>query len=259
MATPVHRKVVERGMAGQSSGFTLIELLVVIAIIAIIAALLFPVFSAAKKSAKRTTCVSNMRQIGEATELYLSDFDGVYPQTRQSSSMPDVDDASGGIDEPIYEQVFAPIEPYAGYPNPPSSAVTGRLFVCPEDSDPFGKLCFSIDPDSPDVTSYVVDAYFVFGLAEGSVTIPSNTIDVAERRSDAVGDAGPYCDDIYHPWFNSSNDEAPNDDMDPSTGAVATSRHLGLANYLFCDSHAKALHWADTYSPPRRNLHLIQQ
>ena len=54
-------------------GFTLIELLVVIAIIAILAAILFPVFASAKESAKRATCMSNMKQISSATYLYVQD------------------------------------------------------------------------------------------------------------------------------------------------------------------------------------------
>jgi prepilin-type N-terminal cleavage/methylation domain-containing protein len=56
-------------------GFTLIELLVVIAIIAILAAILFPVFASAKESAKRTSCLSNAKQIGHAWTLYLGDYD----------------------------------------------------------------------------------------------------------------------------------------------------------------------------------------
>lgn len=57
--------------------FTLIELLVVIAIIAILAAILFPVFAQAKESAKETSDLSNARQIGVATKLYLADYDDV--------------------------------------------------------------------------------------------------------------------------------------------------------------------------------------
>jgi len=62
--------------------FTLIELLVVIAIIAILAAILFPVFAAAKESAKKTVCLSNLKQIGVAMELYINDFDQLLPDRR---------------------------------------------------------------------------------------------------------------------------------------------------------------------------------
>ncbi|HMS54087.1 MAG TPA: DUF1559 domain-containing protein, partial [Fimbriimonadaceae bacterium] len=59
--------------------FTLIELLVVIAIIAILAAILFPVFAQAKETARKTTCLNNMKQIGIGQMMYVSDSDGRYP------------------------------------------------------------------------------------------------------------------------------------------------------------------------------------
>lgn len=60
-------------------GFTLIELLVVIAIIAILAAILFPVFAQAKAAAKKTTCISNNKQIALATMMYANDYDDHLP------------------------------------------------------------------------------------------------------------------------------------------------------------------------------------
>lgn len=59
-------------------GFTLIELLIVIAIISILAAMLFPVFAQAKASAKRTVCLSNLKEVGLANQLYAGDFDDIY-------------------------------------------------------------------------------------------------------------------------------------------------------------------------------------
>ena len=59
-------------------GFTLIELLVVIAIIVILAAILFPVFAQAKAAAKNTQDLSNVRQIGMSSVLYMTDADDRY-------------------------------------------------------------------------------------------------------------------------------------------------------------------------------------
>jgi len=63
-------------------GFTLIELLVVIAIIAILAAILFPVFAKARKAAQASNCQSNLKQIGNAMKMYLSDWEDTYPTNR---------------------------------------------------------------------------------------------------------------------------------------------------------------------------------
>jgi len=235
--------------------FTLIEILVVVAILAILAGLLFPVFSQAKSDGKKGACLSNMRQIGIAVQLYTNDFDDFYPQTRQSSLQPDVDDASGGIDEPIYGSVFATLIPYVGKKGAPYD---GSIFSCPVDPDPMGKQCFEIDPDAPEVSSYLANAYFAFGLNGSGIASPAATIYFSERRSVRDGSVDPFCDDIYRPWFNTLNPKAPEDEMDPYFGAVATQLHNGRSNFDFADGHTKNLAWSETYSPPNINLHSLK-
>jgi prepilin-type N-terminal cleavage/methylation domain-containing protein len=69
---------------GPRCGFTLIELLVVIAIIAILAALLLPALAAAKRKAKTTQCLNNLKQYGLANIMYISDNDGAFLSTSGS-------------------------------------------------------------------------------------------------------------------------------------------------------------------------------
>lgn len=72
--------VVHTGTEARSKrGFTLIELLVVIAIIAILAAILFPVFGRVRENARKTSCSSNLKQIGSAYAQYTQDYDGWSP------------------------------------------------------------------------------------------------------------------------------------------------------------------------------------
>lgn len=63
----------------KSKAFTLIELLVVIAIIAILAAILFPVFAQAKNSAKKTSSLSQVKQLALGMQIYMNDSDDTFP------------------------------------------------------------------------------------------------------------------------------------------------------------------------------------
>jgi prepilin-type N-terminal cleavage/methylation domain-containing protein/prepilin-type processing-associated H-X9-DG protein len=106
-------------------GFTLIELLVVIAIISILAAILFPVFAAARRNARKIACLSNLRQIGTSAALYVQDYDETlfpmqWPRTGTGNT---------------YSSLFATSRSttWAELLQPYTASV--HIFTCPERSD----------------------------------------------------------------------------------------------------------------------------
>lgn len=100
--------------------FTLIELLVVIAIIAILAAILFPVFAQAREAAKKTQCLSNAKQIGLATMMYVNDNEDCYPAW--AAKQPPINGGNTNFTAPD-----AQIMPYVK---------NNHIFTCPIDNTP---------------------------------------------------------------------------------------------------------------------------
>ena len=97
--------------------FTLIELLVVIAIIAILAAILFPAFARARENARRSSCQSNLKQMGLGVIQYVQDYDEKFPQ---GYYYPNDSSSAGG-----YVHWSGLVQPYTK---------SLQIFVCPSDA-----------------------------------------------------------------------------------------------------------------------------
>ena len=114
--------------------FTLIELLVVIAIIAILAAILFPVFAKAKEAAKQTGCVSNTKNQGIGLQIYLSDYDDVWPLWSKGMGLP-------GSDVFLVEHMYQGIlNPYIKNGANLTSGELNGIWACPSSKPLFSTI-----------------------------------------------------------------------------------------------------------------------
>ena len=146
--------------------FTLTELLVVIAIMAILAAILFPVFGRARENARRSSCLSNLRQVMLGIHQYTQDYDEIYPPRFVSISGKTV----------VWYQLY---DPYVK---------SNQLFQCPRENDKTSVSLLAASPPPVGFPAPFHNIYLVndkLGNASTPVLLaksiaPSTTIYLAE-------------------------------------------------------------------------------
>ncbi len=216
----IHRK-------SKSYAFTLIELLVVIAIIAILAAILFPVFARARENARRSSCQSNLKQIGLGIMQYTQDYDEKYMlRSRNCTSNADCGSTSTSTSLWMYD-----LSPYIK---------SVQVFVCPSDTAGFSSTSASGLWTYSGSESYGMVGYWDMSLSTPTNTYPFSQASLASIEDPAgtilITDSDYYVARGYEPYVSSDPAAATVD----NTRAIAI-RHLDGANFLWADGHVKWL------------------
>lgn len=205
----------------KKQAFTLIELLVVIAIIAILAAILFPVFAQARESARKTSCLSNLKEMGLAMLMYTQDYDEKMVLWQQGSGNFFFDSQGFATSYDRLLQPYLKNNNISGCPSDlsdrgmPKGVYAIRSFAIPGNIG--GNWCNT--PTNPQPNPPALAA----------MPMPTLTIMLNERDNCASGQTDPH---TVWGWCSVNDAESE-----------TAWRHNSQANFVYADGHAKNTHY----------------
>ena len=240
--TPMHNLLfINRKQLRFKKAFTLIELLVVIAIIALLAAILFPAFVRARENARRSSCQSNLKQIGLGLMQYTQDYDERLPMSVMDGPIVSNGEllASGCFWQILVQPYVKSSQVFSCPSNNRNKTQLNRTgaangpnhlnvsYICNGKGDPILTGTFQWGGEAP---MNRVGSNLIGGVNLARMTTPTQVILVLENSGTSKGP------DIYSygEFLNGS------DDMQD---------HLGTTNFLFADGHVKAMKPLATYTP----------
>lgn len=223
-------------------GFTLIELLVVIAIIAILASILFPVFARARENARRSSCLSNVKQLGLAMMQYTQDHDEKMAPLMIDLGVPGGYILPNGLaSNSRWMQWYHMLYPYMK---------NIQIMNCPSESRVVwtagtytGAVPYGYNRGAGGYCTSNCGVQLAVSVNSGpslsAIEDASGTIMITDSVWYYVGFSGP----MTETQVKSDNCDINSDGSPPNNSLCVRERHLGTVNSVFVDGHAKAMQW----------------
>jgi prepilin-type N-terminal cleavage/methylation domain-containing protein len=224
-----HRLPRISGAHGKRRAFTLVELLVVIGIIAILISILVPALGRARVAARRTACMSNLRQLGLAMTMYLGQYKNTFPPHRESLATVNNEPGTGWWGTLM--------QPFIKSTN---------ILQCPDMSnDPEvangfpWQFAFDANNISYGYNAYFLGHYAYPESASEAFIPPQNWMKVTQVRRSSMtlmfADSSPPF--VWSLWWPKAAAVAPG--LTPGNEGVTTLRHKGVGCIVFVDGHCE--------------------